>query len=205
MSHFAATPTLTGSLAALEQLSVADADALGLLAEAGGLNKLWYTVVPDRAGMAAEIERRLALQSTGEMAPWVIRDARTGEPVGMTSYCNNSEPNLRVEIGYTWLSPTVHGTGINADAKRLLLERAFDVLGCNAVYFHTHWHNRQSRAAIERLGAKQDGVLRNYQVFKGIVRDTVTFSILNNEWPAVRAGLEARIERHTVGRRGAEA
>lgn len=196
MTAFAATPTLTGPLATLEQASVGHADALGVLAEAGGLHKLWYTTVPDRAGMAAEIERRLGLQATGEMAPWVVRDSRTGEPVGMTTYCNISEPNLRVEIGYTWLSPTVHGTGINADAKRLLLARAFDELGCNAVYFHTHWHNRQSRAAIERLGAKQDGVLRAYQVYKGIVRDTVTFSILRDEWPAVRAGLDARVERH---------
>ena len=193
---FADTPTLTGPLATLEPVSLDHADALGRLAEAGGLHKLWYTTVPDHAGMAAEVERRLGLQAQGEMAPWAVIDSRTGEPVGMTTYCNISEPNLRVEIGYTWLSPTAHGTGINADAKRLLLGRAFDELGCNAVYFHTHWHNRQSRAAIERLGAKQDGVLRSYQVFKGVVRDTVTFSILKHEWEAVRLGLDARIERH---------
>jgi RimJ/RimL family protein N-acetyltransferase len=195
MPSFAATPALTGSIAILEQLSPAHADELGRVSEAGGLSGLWYTTVPDASGMAAEIGRRLGLQEAGQMAPWAIRDARTGGLVGMTTYCNIAEEHLRVEIGYTWLSPAVHGTGINADAKRLLLGRAFDDLRCNAVYFHTHWHNRQSRAAIERLGAKQDGVLRSYQVFKGVVRDTVSYSILDIEWPAVRAGLEARIAR----------
>jgi N-acetyltransferase len=196
MARFADTPALSGPLAILEQVSPDHADELGRLSEDGGLHTLWYTSVPDRAGMAAEVERRLGLLAAGAMAPWSIRDARTGALVGMTSYCNIAQDHLRVEIGYTWLTPTSHGTGINADAKRLLLERAFDTLGCNAVYFHTHWHNRQSRAAIEHLGAKQDGVLRSYQVIKGIVRDTVSYSILENEWPAVRAGLEARIERH---------
>jgi RimJ/RimL family protein N-acetyltransferase len=130
------------------------------------------------------------------MAPWMIRDTRTGDPIGMTTYCNISQPDLRVEIGYTWMRRGAQSTGVNPDAKRLLLGHAFDTLGCNAVYFHTHWHNRQSRAAIERLGAKQDGVLRSYQVYKGTVRDTVVFSIVNVEWPAVRQGLDARIRRH---------
>ncbi|GAB3799367.1 GNAT family protein [Humibacter antri] len=198
MTSFAETVPLFGPLATLEPLSLDHAEGLGRAAADGELWKIWYTTVPTPDGMAAEIERRLALQQQGTMAPWAIRNTRTGELVGMTTYCNISQPDLRVEIGYTWMAASAHGTGVNPDAKRLLLARAFDTLGCNAVYFHTHWHNRQSRAAIERLGAKQDGVLRSYQVFKGVVRDTVTYSILNIEWPAVRHGLDARIGQHTA-------
>jgi RimJ/RimL family protein N-acetyltransferase len=193
---FAETVQLTGPLATLEPLAPDHATDLGRAAADGELWKIWYTTVPTPEEMAEEIDRRLSLQADGSMAPWAIRDTRTGRLVGMTTYCNISPENLRVEIGYTWMAASAHGTGVNPDAKRLLLERAFDVLGCNAVYFHTHWHNHQSRAAIARLGAKQDGVLRSYQVYKGTVRDTVTFSILNNEWPAVRLGLDARVAQH---------
>jgi len=193
MTSFADTVPLNGPLATLEPLSLDHAADLGRAAADGELWKIWYTTVPTPSAMAEEIERRLALQESGSMAPWAIRDSRSGRLVGMTTYCNISQEHRRVEIGYTWLAASAHGTGVNPDAKRLLLERAFDVLGCNAVYFHTHWHNHQSRAAIARLGAKQDGVLRSYQVYKGVVRDTVTFSILNNEWPAVRQGLDARV------------
>ncbi|MHA7985083.1 GNAT family N-acetyltransferase [Rathayibacter sp. CAU 1779] len=196
MTRFADTVPLTGSIATLEPLTLDHAEGLGRAASDGELWNIWYTTVPRPEEMATEIERRLALQRTGTMAPWAIRDSRSGDLVGMTTYCNITQENLRVEIGYTWMARSAHGTGINADAKRLLLGHAFETLGCNAVYFHTHWHNRQSRAAIERLGAKQDGVLRSYQVYKGIVRDTVTYSILNIEWPAVRQGLDARVARH---------
>ena len=196
MTSFAETVPLTGNLAALEPLSLDHADELGRAAADGELWKIWYTTVPTPDAMASEIERRLAWQREGTMAPWAIRNLSTGTLVGMTTYCNISQENLRVEIGYTWMSASQHGTGVNPDAKRLLLARAFDTLGCKAVYFHTHWHNHQSRAAIARLGAKQDGVLRNYQVYKGLMRDTVTFSILDTEWPSVQRGLEARVERH---------
>jgi len=196
MTPFAETVPLTGTLAGLEPLSPSHADELGRAADDGELWKIWYTSVPTPDAMASEIERRLALQREGLMAPWAIRNLRTDELVGMTTYCNISPENLRVEIGYTWMAASQHGTGVNPDAKWLLLARAFDTLGCRAVYFHTHWHNQQSRAAIARLGAKQDGVLRNHQVYKGVMRDTVTFSILDNEWPAVRCGLEARVEQH---------
>ena len=196
MTDFAETMPLAGSLATLEPLSLDHAEGLGRAAADGELWKIWYTTVPTPDEMATEIERRLSLQREGVMAPWAIRNTRTGELVGMTTYCNISAENLRVEIGYTWMARSAHGTGVNPDAKRLLLSRAFETLACNAVYFHTHWHNQQSRAAIARLGAKQDGVLRSYQVYKGVVRDTVSFSILNIEWPAVRQGLDARIASH---------
>lgn len=112
----------------------------------------------------------------------------------MTTYLNLEPANRRLEIGSTWIGSTAQGTGINAAAKMLLLERAFEELDCIAVEFRTHWHNHQSRRAIERLGAKQDGVLRNHTIFdNGTVRDTVVFSIIAAEWPTVKFGLAERL------------
>ena len=102
----------------------------------------------------------------------------------------------RLEIGYTWTAASAQRTGVNAESKLLLLTHAFEVLGCLAVEFRTHWHNHQSRTAIARLGAKQDGVLRNHRRLPdGSLRDTVVFSILDTEWPAVRNGLRHRLDR----------
>jgi RimJ/RimL family protein N-acetyltransferase len=112
----------------------------------------------------------------------------------MTSYMNIDGATPRVEIGSTWNSASSHGSGSNPDSKLLLLRHAFEVLECPAVEFRTHWLNRQARQAIERLGAKQDGVLRSHTRSKdGVLRDTVVFSILEHEWPMVRTGLEFRL------------
>ena len=116
--------------------------------------------------MAAEIDRRLKLQAEGRMAPWAVVSRSSGRAVGMTTYMNIDAPNRRVEIGSTWIGRDAQGTGVNPAAKLLLLARAFEELNCIAVEFRTHWHNGQSRAAIAKLGAKQDGVLRNHQVWK---------------------------------------
>jgi RimJ/RimL family protein N-acetyltransferase len=114
----------------------------------------------------------------------------------MTSYWSVDEPNRRVEIGATWLGASAQGTAVNPEAKLLQLQHAFETLDCIAVEFRTHWHNRQSRRAIAALGAKQDGVLRNHQIMRdGTLRDTVVFSIVRDEWPAVRSGLHARLGR----------
>jgi RimJ/RimL family protein N-acetyltransferase len=114
----------------------------------------------------------------------------------MTTFCNIDQPNRHVEIGYTWLAADVQRTAVNTAAKLLLLGHAFEQCDAIAVEFRTHWHNRQSRAAIERLGAKQDGVLRNARLGPdGSLRDTVVYSILPHEWPAVRVGLRSRLER----------
>jgi RimJ/RimL family protein N-acetyltransferase len=192
---FAATPTLEHARVRLEPLAHAHAADLSLAAAGGSLwKKAWYTSIPAPDAVAAEIDRRLGLQSRGEMAPWAVIDPATAKAVGMTTFMNIDEPNRRLEIGSTWLGLAAHGTGINPAAKLLLLSRAFDDLGCIAVEFRTHFHNHQSRAAIARLGAKQDGILRNHQLWRdGSIRDTVVFSILHSEWPAVRAGLEARL------------
>ena len=149
--------------------------------------------------MAAEIGRRLALQEQGSMLPFTTRliDPATGGPgriIGMTTYMNIDAGTPRVEIGSTWNAASAQGTGTNPDSKLLLLGHAFETLGCPAVEFRTHWLNHQSREAIARLGAKQDGVLRNHtRTADGVLRDTVVFSILEHEWPMVRNGLEYRL------------
>ncbi|MEJ1193959.1 GNAT family N-acetyltransferase [Pseudarthrobacter sp. CCNWLW207] len=191
--------TLTGRHVILEPLRPAHHDGLVEAARDGQLWKLWYTSVPTPEEMAAEIRRRLGLQEQGSMLPFTTRliDPATGGPgriIGMTTYMNIDPGTPRVEIGSTWNAASVQGTGTNADSKLLLLSHAFDVLGCPAVEFRTHWLNHQSREAIARLGAKQDGVLRNHSRTKdGVLRDTVVFSILEHEWPMVRNGLEHRL------------
>jgi len=199
---FAQTPILENAWVRLEPLSVNHAEHLAEAVSVDALWRTWYTSIPTPEGMVAEIERRLGLQAEGRMAPWAVVSGASGRAVGMTTYMNIDAPNRRVEIGSTWLGREAQGTGVNPAAKLLLLARAFDELDCIAVEFRTHWHNAQSRAAIARLGAKQDGVLRNHQVWReGTLRDTVVFSIIDGEWPAVRHGLAARLD--ASARRGA--
>lgn len=172
----------------LEPLASAHAADLDRASE--GLEYAWYTSVPESA--AAEIDTRLSEHSAGRMNPFAVVAA--GRAVGMTTFCNIDQASRHVEIGYTWLSPTVQRTAVNTAAKLLLLGHAFETCDAIAVELRTHWHNRQSRAAIERLGAKQDGVLRNHRIGPdGALRDTVVYSILPHEWPGVRRGLEARL------------
>ena len=191
--------TLTGKYVVLEPLGHEHHNGLVAAALDGELWKLWYTSVPTPDGMAAEIDRRLALQKQGSMLPFATRliDPATGGPgrvIGMTTYMNIDADTPRVEIGSTWNAASVHGSGSNPDAKLLLLRHAFESLGCPAVEFRTHLLNHQSREAIARLGAKQDGVLRSHIRSKdGTLRDTVVYSILEHEWPMVRSGLEFRL------------
>ncbi|MDD7930501.1 GNAT family protein [Microbacterium sp. NM3R9] len=155
-----------------------------------GLEYAWYTSAP--ASVPDDIAQRLAWRDEGHMNPFAV--VRDGVAVGMTTFCNIDQSHRRVEIGHTWLSPTVQRTAVNTAAKRLLLGHAFEACDAIAVEFRTSWHNRQSRAAIERLGAKQDGVLRNHRIGpNGTLRDTVVYSILPHEWPAVKLGLDARL------------
>ena len=128
--------------------------------------------------------------------PFVIREKPSGEIVGCTRYFNVDAANRRLEIGYTWYSKRVQRGPINTECKLMLLSHAFEKLQCIAVEFRTHWFNHASRTAIERLGAKQDGVLRNHQVSAdGWKRDTVVFSIIDGEWPAVKRHLRYQLER----------
>lgn len=190
---FASTPVLENDRVRLEPLSHDHAGALADAVADGELWRAWYTSIPRPEEIPNEIDSRLARHRAGDLAPWAIVSQDTHRAVGVTTFCNLDERNRRVEIGYTWMGRAAHGTGINPAAKLLLLTRAFEDLGCIVVQFCTHWHNRQSRAAIERLGAKQDGVLRNHRIMPdGTLRDTVVYSITDAEWPAVRRGLEAR-------------
>jgi RimJ/RimL family protein N-acetyltransferase len=192
---FAQTPVLENAWVRLEPLALTHSEQLAAAVSIGDLWKTWYTSVPTPEGMGAAINRRLELQAEGKMAPWAVISRASGLAVGMTTYMNIDASNRRVEIGSTWLGRDAQGTAVNPAAKLLLLARAFDDLRCIAVEFRTHWHNAQSRAAIARLGAKQDGVLRNHQLWRnGTLRDTVVFSIIDSEWPAVRLGLEARLD-----------
>lgn len=176
----------------LEPLAATHVDDLAVAA--AGLEHAWYTSVPTPEGVADDVDERLALRAAGTMNPWAIRRLDTGHVVGVTTFCNIDQANRHVEVGHTWLGVDAQRTHVNTAAKLLVLGHAFEVCDVIAVELRTHWHNRQSRAAIARLGAKQDGVLRNHRLGPdGTLRDTVVFSILPHEWPAVKRGLEERL------------
>jgi RimJ/RimL family protein N-acetyltransferase len=148
--------------------------------------------------MAAEIDRRLALQAAGTMLPFLVEEQATGRALGMTTFMNIDSPNRRLEIGSTWYRKSIQRTGVNTECKQLLLSHAFDTLGCIAVELRTSSFNRASRAAIERLGAKLDGVLRSHQIVEGdVLRDTYVYSIVATEWPAVKKHLAHSTRRKT--------
>jgi len=184
---------LTGDHAKLEPLQREHRDALIEAVKDGELWKLWYTSVPSPERMEAEIERRLGLQEKGSMLPFTVRKA-DGEIVGMTTFMNIDATHKRVEIGSTWYAKIVQRTSVNTECKLMLLRHAFENLDCIAVEFRTHFFNHASRRAIERLGARQDGILRSHQVApNGTLRDTVVFSIIASEWPTVRAHLNYQL------------
>lgn len=195
MNPWREVPTLVGRHVRLEPLGHEHAEGLRAAAADGELWTLWYTSVPAPAQTAVYIETALAAQAEGRALPFVVRDA-DGAIVGSTRYGNVEAAHRRVEIGWTWYARRVQRTALNTEAKRLLLAHAFETMGCNVVQLCTHWHNRASRAAIERLGAKLDGVLRSHLVMPdGGIRDTVVYSIIAGEWPAVRQGLDHRLAR----------
>ncbi|WOH83602.1 GNAT family protein [Bradyrhizobium sp. BEA-2-5] len=185
--------TLRGAHARLEPLSYDHCDGLVDAVKDGELSKLWYTAIPQPENMAKEIDRRLGLQKAGSMLPFTVFDAG-GRIVGMTTYMNIDAANRRVEIGSTWYAKGAQRGPLNTQCKLLLLRHAFETLDCIAVEFRTHFFNHQSRRAIERLGAKQDGILRSHQIApNGTLRDTVVYSITAAEWPTVQAHLEFQL------------
>lgn len=185
--------TLRGQHARLEPLSHDHREALVEAVKDGELSKLWYTAIPLPENMGKEIDRRLRLQAAGSMLPFTVFDAG-GNIVGMTTYMNIDATNRRVEIGSTWYGKSAQRGPLNTQCKLLLLTHAFEMLNCIAVEFRTHFFNHQSRRAIERLGAKRDGILRNHQVApNGTLRDTVVYSITAAEWPTVKTHLEYQL------------
>ncbi len=160
----------------------------------GDLHELWYTTVPAPEKVGREIARRLALREKGWMQPFTVIEPASGKAVGMTTFMNIDATNRRVEIGSTWYRKSVQRTPLNTECKLILLRHAFETLDCIAVEFRTHFMNHQSRRAIERLGAKLDGVLRAHSIMaNGTIRDTAVYSIIGPEWPAVEANLEGRL------------
>jgi RimJ/RimL family protein N-acetyltransferase len=186
---------LSGAHCALEPLASEHHDGLVAAARDGDLWKLWYTSIPAPDGMAAEIARRLDLQAKGTMLPFTSFDAQ-GRIAGMTTYMNVDAVHKRVEIGSTWTALRLQRGPFNTECKLLLLGHAFETLGCIAVEFRTHFFNQQSRRAIERLGAKLDGILRNHQrASNGTLRDTCVYSITQAEWPAVATHLRWQLDK----------
>ncbi|MDP5052446.1 MAG: GNAT family N-acetyltransferase [Congregibacter sp.] len=186
---------LQGEFASLVPLQAEHADALALASSDGEVWRAWYTNVPAPEDMASEIERRLAEQQASRMLPFTVLDA-DGAPVGMTTYMNIDASSPRLEIGSTWYAQRVQRTTLNTQCKRLLLAHAFESLACIAVEFRTSSFNRASRRAIERIGAKPDGILRNHCRHRnGTLRDTCVYSILESEWPGVRVQLDAMLGR----------
>ena len=185
--------TLRGQHARLEPLSHQHREGLIEAVKDGELSTIWYTAIPTPDNVAKEIDRRLALQVAGSMLPFTVFDG-TGKIVGMTTYMNIDAANRRVEIGSTWYGKSAQRGPLNTQCKLLLLTHAFETLNCIAVEFRTHFFNHQSRNAIERLGAKQDGILRSHQVApNGTLRDTVVYSITAAEWPTVRTHLNYQL------------
>ncbi|WP_420475838.1 GNAT family N-acetyltransferase [Noviherbaspirillum sp. ST9] len=188
--------TLKGEHVTLEPLQISHTAGLAEAVRDGELWKLWYTSIPAPEGMGTEIDRRLGLQASGSMMPFAIRRNDTGALCGMTTYMHIDAVHRRVEIGSTWYAKSVQRTAVNTEAKLMLLTHAFEELRCIAVEFRTHWMNQQSRAAIARLGAKQDGILRNHQRMPdGSFRDTVVFSIIESEWPTIKRHLQFKLGR----------
>lgn len=196
MSAFLFPATLEGRHVRLEPLTREHVEPLQRVSADGELWKLWYTAVPEPDEVPAYVEAALAMQAAGTALPFAVRSKASGEILGCTRYCHAEASNRRVEIGYTWYAASVQRSAVNTESKWLLLRHAFGTLRCIRVEFCTHWFNHRSRAAIERLGAKQEGVLRNHRILPdGSYRDTVVFSIIESEWPAVNRHLAFKLER----------
>ena len=188
--------TLEGNLVKLVPLQKSHKNELLDAASDGKLWELWFTSVPSEKTIDAYLDTALSAQEKGLALPFVIIDKATDEIIGSTRYMNVETPHRRLEIGSTWYAKRTQRTGINTESKYLLLKHAFETLNAIAVEFRTHFHNHPSRNAILRLGAKQDGILRNHRIDdQGNYRDTVVFSILESEWPTVRYSLEYRMNK----------
>ena len=188
--------TLSGRFVTLVPLAATHLSGLQEAAADGELWKLFYTFVPAPQETELWLETALSQQHAGQSSVYVVLENFSGKVVGSTRYCNLDLTNRRLEIGHTWLAKRVQRSALNTECKWLLLGHAFGTLDCLAVEFRTDWLNHTSQRAIERLGAKQDGLLRSHRIMpNGRVRDTVVYSILAGEWPGVEENLRFRLER----------
>jgi RimJ/RimL family protein N-acetyltransferase len=189
--------TLEGHGVRLEPLTAAHGDGLAAAVTDGRLWELWFTVVPHPDDVAKYIADALAGQDAGKMLPWAVRELSSGTIVGCTRYHDIVAEIDRVEIGYTWYGASWQRSRVNTACKLLLLSHAFETLGCQVVGLRTDNFNFASQKAIERLGAKKDGVIRHHLPRRdGTARDSVMYSILLSEWRDVKRHLELRMARH---------
>ena len=196
MSKWLSNTELYGNTVTLVPMTCEHSEALVSAASDGKLWELWYTGIPSACTIEEYVACALAECEAGRVLPFVVVENASGEVIGSTRYLNAEPNHRRLEIGNTWYSARFQRTRVNTECKLLLLTHAFEQLKTIAVEFRTHWYNYASRTAITRLGAKQDGVLRNHQIgVDGIYRDTVVFSIIEAEWPAVKKSLSFNLER----------
>lgn len=194
MNPWRDTPTLIGDHVTLRPLDPQDRDALAVAAADGDLTQLFFANVSTLTDPDAFIAAAFKERDYGRAMPFAVTTP-DGRVVGMTRLMRMSEQHRRVEIGGTFYAASVQRSGLNTEAKKLLLNYAFETLGCQVVQIRTDWFNRASQRAIERLGAKRDGVLRSHQLMDGRVRDLVVYSIIACEWPGVRANLDHLLRR----------
>jgi N-acetyltransferase len=189
--------TLEGHGVRLEPLSVEHEKGLAEAAKDGKLWELWFTSVPEPENTRKYLEDALKGQERGDMLPWAVRDLKTNSIVGSTRYHDIIPPADRVEIGYTWYAKRCQRTHVNTACKVLLLAHAFESLKCKVVGLRTDNFNFRSQRAIEALGAKKDGVIRQHWPRRdGSIRDTVMYSVLAHEWPDVKKHLETRLRKN---------
>ena len=188
-------PVLEGRHILLRPMVRGDGPAIVDAASDGKLWELFYTVVPGPESINAYLDRAEREQGWGRIMPFAVIEKASGNLVGATRYMRMNAPHRRLEIGTTFYASRVQRTPINSEAKLLLLTHAFESMNCVCVQFRTDHFNFASQRAIERLGAKRDGLIRNHQIIDGRVRDTVLYSILANEWEGVKRNLQMRLSR----------
>lgn len=192
------TLVLTGNSVSLIPLQLMHRDELLSLSVKHNMSSLWFTGIPDETSIDEYINRALAEKADNKSLPFVVVANNTQTVLGCTRVCHADFNNRRFEIGYTWYGKEFQRTSVNTECKLMLLTYLFEIQQAIAVEFKTHWHNQKSRTAIARLGAKQDGVLRNHQLHPdGEKRDTVVFSIIDNEWPTVKKSLNYRLQQNS--------
>jgi RimJ/RimL family protein N-acetyltransferase len=190
--------SLEGQHVRLEPLRQEHLAEIQAAAADGELWKLYYTSVPNPDNTQKWLDTALQWHTEEKAIPFVVRHKASGAIIGSTRYCNIDHNNKRLEIGYTWYAQSHQRSAVNTECKLLLLGHAFEVFGCIAVELRTDWMNKRSQAAIERLGAKRDALLRNHQLMPdGRIRDTVVFSIIQGEWPGVKRNLQFLRDRYT--------
>ncbi|MFN5630857.1 MAG: GNAT family N-acetyltransferase [Sphingomonadales bacterium] len=188
-------PVLEGRHILLRPMVRGDGPAIVDAASDGKLWELFYTVVPGPESINAYLDRAEREQGWGRIMPFAVIEKASGDLVGATRYMRMNAPHRRLEIGTTFYASRVQRSPINSEAKLLLLTHAFESMNCVCVQFRTDHFNFASQRAIERLGAKRDGLIRNHQIIDGRVRDTLLYSILANEWEGVKRNLQMRLSR----------